>query len=206
MVARALKAASLSEHADGATHSLVRDTQESSSDLLDCEGVVLARVDLFGELCKEGLAGFEVQRLVLVRPEDLGEVLGEETSQNEVGIGDGQRTALAVACGAGVSGRRLVGQLWPRYPTHLWTNDKHAVAVEQARATTSGDSVDIELRGLDNDLGGGGLEHVLELAIVAGHVCAGTSHIDGDERPAVVARLGVSDNTASRATKDGAEA
>lgn len=138
---------------DRAAHGLVRDAQEPRSDLLEGQLVVLTLVDLLRELGEQRAGSLNVQRLVLVRPEDLREVLRQETAQEEVRISNGQRATLAVACGAGVSRCRLRVRCCRLCISYLWADDKHAVAVEETRAAACSNGVDVELRCLDDDCG-----------------------------------------------------
>jgi hypothetical protein len=78
-------AAGFSERANGAAHGLVGHSDESVGDLVGREllGVALLGVplvDLGGELGEGFLRALLVERLLLGRTEDLGEVLGEQAA------------------------------------------------------------------------------------------------------------------------------
>ena len=116
------------------------------------------------ELVKCGARRLDVERLLLRLAEDLGEEVWQQAPEEEVGVGDGQRAALAVARWAGMGARRL------------GADDEEPVLPEEARAAACGDRVDVELGRLDGDAGGGGFEDVLVTAVsVTGYVCAGAS-------------------------------
>ena len=188
----------LGDAADGARHGLVGDGQEAVGDLVDGHAAARLAVDLVGQLLQHAAAGVDVEGLVLALAKDLGEEVGQQAAEEQVGVGHGGRAALAVA------GRARVGA------GRLGADGEQAVAEEEARAAAGGDRVDVELGRLDGDAGRGGLEGVVEAAVaVARHVGAGAAHVeadDGDARAVVVRRDGVADDAAGGARQDGAQA
>lgn len=75
-----------------------------------------------------------VERLVLLRPEDPGEVLGQETTQREIRVGHRQRAVLHVTRGSGMCSRAL-------RPDH-----EEARPEEKHRSTARRDCVDVQLQ------------------------------------------------------------
>lgn len=117
-----------------------RDPQEALGRLLG--GQV---ADPFGEFDESAPRQPGVERLVALRAEDLREVLGLDAAEQQVGVGDGQRPAAAVAGRSGVGAGRV-------------RTDAQAFAVEaQHRAATRRDGVDGQHRcpqPYPGDLGG----------------------------------------------------
>lgn len=81
-----------------------------------------------------------------------------QSTEEEVGVGDGEGTAFAVASRPGMSAGRL------------GTDVKDAVSVCQDGATARGDRVDVELRDLNGDAGRGGSEDVLIIPAEPRHI------------------------------------
>lgn len=79
-------------------HTLIGDSHESRSHLLD--GVRFytcpLRVDLFCKFLEFQARSGDIKGLVCVRTEDTGELGGDETAEDQVGIGDSERSAFTV--------------------------------------------------------------------------------------------------------------
>ena len=122
-----------------------------------------------------GRAG--VQRLVAALAEDLGEVARLYPAEQHVGVGDGQRAAVAVARGAGVGARRVRA-------------DPVTAAVEVQDRTAAGrHRVDRQHRGAHPDPGDLRLVLPLELPRVVRHVGGRPAHVEADH-PAEARRRG----------------
>ena len=114
--------------------------------------------------------GIDVERGVTAGAEHLREVLGTQPARHDVGVGHGERPAVAVAGGPGV-GAGGVGA----HP--------EAGAVEvQDRTTTGGNGVDVEHRGAHPDAGDLGLDDTLVVAGEVRHVGRGAAHVEADQR------------------------
>jgi hypothetical protein len=81
-----------------------------------------------------------------------------ETTEEQVRVGDGKRTALSV------TGRARVGT------GRLGSDIEDFVRVGQYGATSGCDSVDVELRHLDGDPGSRGAEYVVITPTEAGYI------------------------------------
>ena len=77
------------------------------SHLIDRERALRLGIDLGGECFESSERRVDIETLVLVRAKDLREHVGGQPPRHEVGISDGQRTALPVAGGARVRRRTL---------------------------------------------------------------------------------------------------
>mmetsp|Transcript_24709 Transcript_24709/g.61985 ORF Transcript_24709/g.61985 Transcript_24709/m.61985 type:complete len:348 (-) Transcript_24709:923-1966(-) len=165
---------SFSERSDRTTHGLVGHADETQRHLFDGEtsrhllgGEVF--VDLGGESDKASSTGVGVQRLIFVRPENVRKVVGQDTTQHQVGVGDGQLTAfLAVAHRTGMS----TGALRP--------DMKLTAAEGQQRSTTCCHRNDVQLRSLDRHSGHHRVVDMLQLTCVATDVGTCSSHIESD--------------------------
>ena len=82
---------------DGAAHLLVRNTDGPQRDIFDGQGNLDAPVDFFGERGKRGAGRLDVKRRVPSGPEASGEKRRYDPPQNDVGVGDGGRSAEPVA-------------------------------------------------------------------------------------------------------------
>lgn len=84
-------------------HPLVRHPDKARCDFFHCVrlGTLPIRVNLGSELLEFGARSDDVEGLVCVWAEDGGELGWDETAKDEVGIGNGERSALAVAGRAG---------------------------------------------------------------------------------------------------------
>ena len=135
--------ATLTEGANGASHSGVRNSQETESQCLRGEWLtaVLLPVD---NLSKSAELLFHSVKVQLAR-----EKVGDDSAEEEVGVSDRQRTASAV------TSRSWVGTGTTR------ANFEEAALPGKDRATTSGHGVDIQLRSLNSDLGQSVLENML---------------------------------------------
>lgn len=81
-----------------------------------------------------------------------------ETTQEQVRVGDGERSALSVTGWARVSTGRLGSDI------------EDFVLVGQYGATSGRDGVDVQLRHLDGDPGSRGAKHVVVRSTEAGYI------------------------------------
>ncbi|RUP51274.1 hypothetical protein BC936DRAFT_149082 [Jimgerdemannia flammicorona] len=75
---------------DRPAHGLISDLEEPVCDLVDAHLLTRAheRVDLTLELQEQRARGLNVQRLVFVRTEYLGEVSGDQATKNQISVRD----------------------------------------------------------------------------------------------------------------------
>jgi hypothetical protein len=166
------------------THPLVRNPDETSSDLLD--GVRLStlarRVDLLGELHELLTRRRDIKGLVRVGAKNGGELCRDQTAEDEIGIGDGEVASLAVTGRTGAemsdsgSSNNTINSLGT---DRLRADNEHAVLVCELRPaapTTSAmigcptfedsrcDGLDGQLRACNFDVRDDTLECELKLA------------------------------------------
>ena len=133
-----------------------------------------------------------VERLVLVRAENLREEIGDELADQHVGVGDGERPAAAVAFRAGIGAGGIRA-------------DAEARAVEmQDRAAAGRDRVDEHHRRAHAHARDLGLEGALVFAVVVRHVGRGAAHVEADQvlEAGLAAGLGHADHAAGGAGQD----
>ncbi len=112
-----------------------------------------------------------VQGLVTIGPEHGGKEFGSESTQQDVAVGDGQRTAVSIA------GRAWIG-------TGRVGTDPHSGAVEvENRTTTGGHGVNVDHGGPDPETGNLGLAGPFQLARKVGDIGGGAAHVEPDELP-----------------------
>ena len=133
-----------------------------------------------------------VERLVLLRAENLREEIRDQLADHDIGVGDRQRPAAPVAVRAriGAGGVRA---------------DAEARAVEmQDRAAAGRDRVDQHHRRAHAHAGDLGLEGALVFAVEMRHVGRGAAHVEADEpvEAGLPAGLGHADHAAGRARQD----
>ena len=78
---------------DGVRHVLHGDADETVGDLRDLAAVA----DLCGKRGEARTHDLGIERLILLRPEDLGEELRHELPDHDISVGDGERSAAPVA-------------------------------------------------------------------------------------------------------------
>ena len=145
--------------------------------------------DLVGQGGERGADHLGIQRPVGRGAEDVGEEVGQELADHQVGVGDGQRAAAAVAGRAGIGARTLGA-------------DPEALAVEaDDRPAAGGHGVDLHHRRADADAGHLGVEGALEGAGIMGDVGRGATHVEADDllQPGQGRGLGGTDDAAGRA-------
>ncbi len=146
--------------ADGLRHAFVGDPQQTLEDLLVAARPATGSLELAAELVEPSLRRLEV--------DGNRESLGNQPAEEQIDIGQGQRSAGAVARRA----RDRAGALRSdRQPPLLHPAD---------RAATGGHRLDGE--GRHGQLHRSDLvrEDVLEVAVEAGHIGAGAAHVEGD--------------------------
>ena len=127
------------------------------------------RGHVVGQTGEPGLDRRSVQALVAAGTENRREVRGLHLANADIGVGDGQRPAAAVAGRAGV-GARAVGA------------DADARAVEVQDAAAPGrDGVDRHHRRAHPHPGHLGLEGAFKDAIVQRDIGAGAAHVEADD-------------------------
>ena len=177
---------------DRAGHVLDRDGEEAFGHCLGGLGLGRLALDLGGELGEFLGHGLRVEGFVLVRPEDLGELLGQQLADHQVGVGHRQRPAPAIAGRARIGARRA-------------RPDPHSRPVEgQDRAAARRNGMDAHHRRAHAHPGDLGHEGALILAVVVRHIGRGAAHIEGDQPldAGHGARLDGADNAARRAGQD----
>ena len=110
-----------------------------------------------------------VQRLVLVAAEDRREEIGLQLAEHDIGVGDGERAAAAVAGRAGIGAGRIR------------TGAEAAGLEMQDRAAAGGDRVDAHHRRADAHAGDFGVEGALIVAVIVGDVGRGAAHVEADD-------------------------
>ena len=118
----------------------------------------LTLIHFYQKFIKQELRGGVVHGLILPGPEDPREVVRQEASQHQIGVGDGERAALPVAGRARLRRGRLRSDR-----EHSGVKEEHGAAAGRYR-------VDVELRALKAVAGRDRLECVLVVAGEAGHL------------------------------------
>ena len=156
--------------------ALDRDLLDRVGHVLDRDGDVAlghffraaAVADLRRHLGEGGVHRVGIERGILLRPEDRGEEFGIDLAEHEVGVGDRQRSAAAVAFGAGIG-------------TGAVRADPEARAVEMKdRPAAGGDRVDQHHRRAHAHARDLGLEGAFILAVIVGDVGRGAAHVEAD--------------------------
>ena len=125
--------------------------------------------DLGGERRELVVHDLDVRRLVGLRPEHLGKETRLQLADHQIGIGDGQRAALAIA------GRARIG-------AGRFRPDPEAGAIEgQDRAAARGHGVDRHHRRPHAHARDLALEAALERAGIVGDVGRRAAHVEGDD-------------------------
>mmetsp|Transcript_10721 Transcript_10721/g.40281 ORF Transcript_10721/g.40281 Transcript_10721/m.40281 type:complete len:316 (-) Transcript_10721:690-1637(-) len=157
-------------------HRLVRHRDEAHRNLIHClvrigapREAAAFLVDCVRQRRQRSPRTFGIQGFVLVRSEDLGKVLREDATQNQVCIRHGEESVLAIADRPWMGARRLRANL------------EDAILVEEPAAPTCRDGVDIELGAVDDLVRGPRLKDMLKGAFVAAHVGAGSAHVEADD-------------------------
>ncbi len=155
-----------------------------------CGGAAVA--DLAGEPGKGGAHGIRVDRLVLPRPEDGRKELRHQLAGHDIGVGDGQRPAAAIA------GRPRIGA------GRIRTDAQARAVVMQDRAAAGRDRVDQHHRRPHAHAGDLGLEGALIGAVEMGDVGRGAAHVEADDalEPRRAPGLDHADDAAGRARQD----
>ena len=172
---------------DRVGHVLDRDLDEAVGDLFR-----RFAADLFGQFGEGLLHGVGVERLVLVRAENLREEIGDELADQHIGVGDGERAAAAVAfrAGIGAGGIRADAEARPIEVQHRAAAGRDRVNEHHRRAHAHA-----------RDLG---LEGALVFAVVVRHVGGGAAHVEADQilEAGFAAGLGHADHAAGGAGQD----
>ena len=154
---------------DRVRHVVDRDREAAVRDLLGSAPGAGRRLDLGRELPELLPRELAIERLIRLRPEHLGEEARMELADHQVGVGHGQRAALAVA------GRARVG-------AGGFRADPETGAVEvEDRAAARGHGVDRHHRRPHAHARDLRLEGPLVLAGVVGDVGRGAPHVEGDD-------------------------
>ncbi len=192
-VARDVVAALYRDLLDRIGHVGHGDVDEALGQRLGAHRPAGRPLDLGRKSCEPLADDLGVERLVGIRTEDPGKPLGLYPAQHQVGIGDRQRPAAAVAGRSGIGARRVRSDAQPR-------------AVElQLRTATGGHGVDAHHRCPHPDAGNQGLERALVLAGEMRDVGRRAPHVEPDD--AIEAGqprdLGHPDDAACGPRKDG---
>ena len=154
---------------DGIGHVVVGDGEAAMRQLLR-RALDAGR---FGHLVRQGGEGgadhLGVQRAVGRWPEDVRKEVGQQLADHQVGVGDRERPAAAVAGGAGIGACTL-------------RSDAEALAVEaDDRPAARGHGVDLHHRRADAHARDLGVEGALEGAGIVGDVGRGAAHVEADD-------------------------
>ena len=150
---------------DRVRHVLDRDPDEAVGDLLR-----LTLAADFGCKLPERVAHrFAVERLILLRAENLREEIRDQFPDHHIGVGDSERAAAPVACRSGIGAGGIRA-------------DPEARAVEmQDRAAARRDGMDAHHRRAHPHARDFGLEGALVFAVVMRHVGRGAAHVEADD-------------------------
>ena len=164
-------------------------------DLDEAVGDLLGRAPVadFGRQHREFVADdLDVERLVLLRPEDRGEIGRDQLADHDVGIGHRERPAAAIGGRTGI-GAGGVGA----------DPEARAVIVED-RAAAGRDRVDQHHRRTHAHARNLRLEGALVLAVEMGNVGRGAAHVEADHlvEAGRAAGLGKADHAAGRTRQD----
>ena len=186
-VARHVVAALHRNLLDRVRHVLDRDLDEAVGDLL---GGVLPTC--FDSSPKAPRHRTGVERLVLVRPENLREEIRHQLAGHHIGVGDRQRPVAAVTFRSRIGARRI-------------RPDAEAGAVEmQDRTAARRDRVDQHHRRAHAHAGDLCLEGALVFAVEMRHVGRGAAHVEADQpvEAGLPPSLGHADHAARRSGQD----
>ena len=154
---------------DGVGHVLHGHGQEPLGGPLGAPRLAGGLGDRSGELGERPPGRGGVEGLIAVGAEHRGEVVGVQPPEHHVGVGHGERPAVAVASGAGLGPRRV-------------GSHPEAAAVErQDRATPGGHGVNQDHRSPHPDPGHHRVGGALEVAVVVGHIGGGAAHVEPDQ-------------------------
>ena len=134
----------------------------------------------------------DVERLVLRGPEDRRKALRQEFAEHDVGIGDGQRPAIAIAGRAGIG----AGRIRP--------DAKPPRVIMQDRSAAGRDGVDEHHRRADANACDLGFEGAFELAVEMRDVGRRAAHVEADDlvETGGIAGAGKPDHAARRTGQD----
>jgi hypothetical protein len=164
-VARHVVAALHRNFLDRVGHVLDRDPDEAVGDVFGRAAIA----GLVGELRERLAHRVGIERQILLRPENLRKEIRNQLSDHDIGVGDRERPAAAVAFRSGI-GAGAVG------------TDPEARAVEmQDRAAARRHGVDQHHRGAHAHARHLGLEGALVLAVEMRDVGRGAAHIEADQ-------------------------
>ena len=148
--------------------------------------------DLQRKIGKSAAHGLGIERLILVRAEDRREEIRLQLAEHEIGVGDGERAAAAVAGGPRIgAGRVRPGAETPGIEM-------------QHRAAARRDGMDAHHRRADAHAGDFGVEGALVVAVIVGDVGRGAAHVEADDllEAGEPGRLDHADDAAGRAGQD----
>ena len=178
---------------DRVRHVVDRDREAAVRDLLGRARHAGGAADLGGQGGEFLVHDRDVGRLVGIRPEHLGKETRLQLADHQVGVGDGQRAALAIAGRAGIGARRF-------------GPDAKAGAIEgQDRAAAGCHRVDRHHRRAHAHACDLALEAALESAGIVGDIRRGAAHVEGDDLLETGERADPhgTDDAAGRARQDG---
>ncbi len=188
-IARHVVAALHRDFLDGVRHVLDRDLDEPVGHLFGRAAVA----DLARQFDERRAHGLGVERLVLAGPEDLRKKFRDQLAGHDIGVGERQRPAAAVALRAGIG----AGRIRP---------DPESRAVEmQDRAAARRNRVDQHHGRAHAHAGDLGLEGALVLAVEMADVGRSAAHVEADQprESRGAAGLRHADHAAGRARQDG---
>ena len=187
-VARNVVTALHRDFLDRVRHVLDGDLDEAVGDLFGLAPVA----DLFRQRRERDADRLSVERLILTRPEYLGEEIGQKLPDHHIGVGDSQRPATPITLRAGIGAGRIRSDAKPR------------AVIMQDRATAGSDGVDQHHRRAHAHARDFGLEGALVFAGKMRHVGRGAAHVEADQpiEAGLPAGLCHADDAARRAGQD----
>ena len=187
-VARHVIAALHGNLLDRVRHVLDRDLDEAVGDFL--RRLV---ADFLRQIVESVPHRLAVERLILMRPENLREEIRDQLADHHIGVGHRQRPVAAVA-------------FWSRIGARAVGSDAEARAVEmQDRAAARGDRMDQHHWRAHAHAGDLGLEGALVFAVEMRHVGRSAAHVKADQAVEAGLPPGLrhADHAAGRSRQDG---
>lgn len=178
--------------------------------LVEAQLLVVRRVDLLREFLELLLRCLRIQGLVRILSEYFREVLRHQTAEDQVGVCNSKRASFAVESVSNIlnrtNGANVPVARRARLCTRtLWTCAEQAILEGQARSSSGGDRVDIQLRRLNRHTCRRRLVHDLVPPVEARDIGRRSADIkanNGVLALRVPARERVTDDTARRPGED----
>ena len=152
-----------------------------------------AVADLRGERDEARLHDLRIKRLVLRRPEDLGEERRNELANHHIGVGDGERPPAAIA------GRPGIGS------GGIGADAEARAVIKEDRSAACRDGMDEHHRRAHAHARDHALEGALIHSVEMANICRGAAHVEADDarKACQSRRLHRADHAACRSRQDG---